>query len=42
MTMSWGQNAEENSNVKIGNKSFESVKQFKYLGKTLMNQNFIN
>jgi hypothetical protein len=39
--MSRGQNAGQNSNIHICNKSFEIVKQFKYLGRTLTNQNSI-
>jgi hypothetical protein len=35
MTMSWEQQAGQNQNVKIGNKSFKGVEQFKYLGSTL-------
>jgi hypothetical protein len=31
MVMSRDQNAEQNSNIQIGNISFESVEQFKYL-----------
>jgi hypothetical protein len=31
----------ENNNTKTGTKPFEKVEQFKYLGKTLMNQNSI-
>jgi hypothetical protein len=36
--MSQGQNAGQNRNIKIGNKSFEIVEQFKYVGTTLTNQ----
>ena len=31
MVMSWDQNAGQNGNIQIGNKSFETVEQFKYL-----------
>jgi hypothetical protein len=41
VVMSRNQNAEKNHNIKIDNKSFESVEQFKYLGTTLANQNSI-
>jgi hypothetical protein len=41
MVMSRDKNAGHNHNIKIDNKSFERVEQFKYLGTTLMNQNFI-
>jgi hypothetical protein len=30
---------DQNGNIQIGNKSLESVEQFTYLGRTLMNQN---
>jgi hypothetical protein len=39
--MSRDQNAGQNGNIQIGNKSFETVEQFKYLGITLKNQNSI-
>jgi hypothetical protein len=40
--MSQDQNARENGNIQIGNKSFETVEQFKYFRTTLMNQNSIH
>jgi hypothetical protein len=41
MLMSRDQNADQNQNIKIGNRSFENVSQFKYLGMTVRNKNFI-
>ena len=41
MVMSRNQNAKQSQNLKTDNSSFERVKQFKYLGTTLMNQNSI-
>ena len=38
MVLSQDQHAAQNCNIKIGNKSFERVKQFRYLGTTLTNQ----
>jgi hypothetical protein len=39
MLVSRDQNADQNRDIKIGNKSFENVSQFKYLGTTVTNQN---
>jgi hypothetical protein len=41
MLVSWDQNAVQTREIKIGNRSFENVSQFKYLGTTVTNQNFI-
>jgi hypothetical protein len=35
------QNAGQNHDIKIGNRCFENVLQFRYLGKTITNQNLI-
>jgi hypothetical protein len=40
--MSPHQNAGQNGNMQIDNKLFETVEQFKYLGKTLTKQNPIH
>ena len=42
MIMSRDQNAGQDSNIQIGNKSFETMEQFKYLGINLTDQNSIN
>jgi hypothetical protein len=39
--MSRHQNARRNYNIKIANRTSENVAQFKYLGVTATNQNFI-
>jgi hypothetical protein len=41
MVMSRNQNAGQNHNIKLDNKSFKRVEQFKYLGTTLTNRNSI-
>jgi hypothetical protein len=41
MLVSQGQNAGQNREIKIGNRLFENVSQFKYLGTTVTNQNLI-
>jgi hypothetical protein len=41
MVTSRDQNAGQNGNTRIGNKSFETVEHFRYLGSTLTNQNSI-
>jgi hypothetical protein len=40
--MSRDQNAGQNGHIPIGNKAFETVEQFKYLGPTLTNKNSIH
>jgi hypothetical protein len=39
--LSHHQDAKQNYDIKIGNKSFGNVAQFKYLGTTVANQNLI-
>jgi len=41
MVMSRHQNAGQNHLI-IGNKSFENVSEFKYLGMTVTNQNYVD
>jgi hypothetical protein len=41
MLLSRHQNVSQNRDVKIANRSFKNVSQFKYLGTTVTNQNFI-
>jgi hypothetical protein len=41
MLMFRNQNADQHLDMKIRNRSFENVSQFKYLGTTVTNQNFI-
>jgi hypothetical protein len=41
MVMSRNQNTGKNHNIKVDNKPFESLEQFKYLGTTLTNRNSI-
>jgi hypothetical protein len=41
MVMSRDQNARRSHNIKTENSCFERVEEFRYLGTTLTNQNFI-
>jgi hypothetical protein len=41
MVMSGDRNAGQNGNIKLDNKYFERVEQFKYLGTTVRNRNYI-
>jgi hypothetical protein len=41
MLLSREQNMRQNRDIKIANRSFENVPQFKYLGTTVTNQNLI-
>jgi hypothetical protein len=42
MIMSCHPNSEQNQNIRTANESFENVAKFKYLGRTLTNQNDIH
>jgi hypothetical protein len=41
MLLSCHQNALQNHDIKIGDRSFENMAEFKYLGTTVTNQNLI-
>jgi hypothetical protein len=41
MSVSHDHNADQNQDIKTENRSFENVSQFKYLGRRVTNQNFI-
>jgi hypothetical protein len=41
MLLSHHQNVRQNHDIKIGNRGFENVAQFRYLGTTITNQNVI-
>jgi hypothetical protein len=41
MLLSHHQNAGQNRDIKIANRSFDNVTQFRYLGMTVRNQNLI-
>jgi hypothetical protein len=41
MSLSRRQNAGQNHDLKMGNRCFENVAQFRYLGTTITNENLI-
>jgi hypothetical protein len=41
MLLSFRQTAEQNHDINIGNRCSENVAQFRYLGKTVTNQNLV-
>jgi hypothetical protein len=41
MLLSYHQNAGQNHDIKIADRSFENVAQFRHLGTTVINQNLI-
>jgi MarR-like DNA-binding transcriptional regulator SgrR of sgrS sRNA len=41
MLVSCDQNADQNRDIKVGNRAFENLSQFKYLGTIVTNQNLI-
>jgi hypothetical protein len=41
MLVSRDQNADQSRDIKVGNRSFEKLSQFKYLGMRVTNQNLI-
>jgi hypothetical protein len=41
MLLSHHQNARQNHDIKTGNRGFENVEQFRYLGTTITNHNLI-
>jgi hypothetical protein len=41
MLVSRDQNAGQNREIKVGNRAFENLSQFKYFGTTVTNQNLI-
>jgi hypothetical protein len=42
MLLSHHQNVGQNQDIKIGNRCFENVEEFRYLGTTITNQNLIH